>query len=72
MILGYALLMMGPLIGGLIAFGIVVGSLFRGVYLLNDIHKRLGAGAPEQDRAQEAYEEYVKEREKTISMNKYN
>lgn len=31
--------MMGPLVGGLLAFGVIVGCLFRGLYLLNDIHK---------------------------------
>lgn len=40
-ILGYVLLMMGPLVGGLLAFGIVVGCIFRGLYLLHEIHKQL-------------------------------
>jgi hypothetical protein len=38
--LGYLLLIMGPLLGGGIAFGIVVDCLFRGKYILTDISKR--------------------------------
>ena len=38
-VLGYILLIIGPLVGGIVAFGIVVGCIcFRGLYLLNDIH----------------------------------
>ncbi|MFD2445591.1 hypothetical protein ACFSO7_16650 [Bacillus sp. CGMCC 1.16607] len=40
-ILGFLLLMFEPLVGGFLAFGIVVGCLFRGIYLLNDIRKKL-------------------------------
>lgn len=63
-ILGYVLLMMGPLVGGFIAFGIVVGCLFRGLYLLNDIHKRMLTIAPKNDKVQEAYDQYLKEKDK--------
>ncbi|MDR7240487.1 hypothetical protein V7152_15070 [Neobacillus drentensis] len=39
-ILGFFLLMIGPpQIAGVIAFGIIVGSIFRGLYLLNNINK---------------------------------
>ncbi|ENH96049.1 hypothetical protein J416_12629 [Gracilibacillus halophilus YIM-C55.5] len=51
-ILGYVLMMMGPLVGGIVAFGIVVGCIFRGLYLLNDIHKRISNISPEEDRTQ--------------------
>ncbi|GEN83671.1 hypothetical protein SLU01_19830 [Sporosarcina luteola] len=62
-ILGYLLLLFtGPLVGGLLAFGIVAGSLFRGLYLLNDIHKRLSKDEPKLDE-KEAYEEHLKEKE---------
>lgn len=47
-ILGYLLLRLGPLIGGLFAFGIVLGCMFRGLYLLNDISKRLSKSAPDR------------------------
>ncbi|MDG5471462.1 hypothetical protein P6709_06860 [Jeotgalibacillus sp. ET6] len=40
-ILGFILMMLGPIFGGIAAFGIVVGCIFRGLYLLNSIHKRL-------------------------------
>ncbi|RSL35240.1 hypothetical protein D7Z54_01335 [Salibacterium salarium] len=61
-ILGWVLLMMGPLVGGFIAFGIVVGCLFRGLYLLIDIHKKLSTISPNKDKVQEAYDNYLKER----------
>jgi hypothetical protein len=60
-ILGYVILMMGPLLGGIIAFGIVVGSIFRGLYLLSDIHKRMLNDAPIKDKVQQTYEKYLKE-----------
>ncbi|MDQ0298086.1 hypothetical protein J2S78_000494 [Salibacterium salarium] len=60
--LGWILLMMGPLVGGMIAFGIVVGCLGRGMYLLTDIHKRLSTISPHKDKVQEAYDNYLKER----------
>ncbi|MCM3618411.1 hypothetical protein M3936_12545 [Sutcliffiella horikoshii] len=62
-ILGYALLMMGPLVGGLLAFGIVAGTLFRGLYLLNEIHKRITKDEPKPDAVKETYETYIRERE---------
>ena len=62
-ILGYLLLMMGPLVGGFIAFGIVVGCLFRGLYLLNDISKRFKKLSPKSDKVKDDYEEYLKEKE---------
>lgn len=52
-VLGYFLLMMGPLFGGVVAFGIIAGSLFRGVYLLNDIRKRLASDSPVEKEVQE-------------------
>ena len=63
-ILGYVLLMMGPLVGGIAAFGIVVGCIFRGLYLLNDIHKRILTISPKKDKVQEALENHLKERDK--------
>lgn len=63
-ILGYLLLMMGPLVGGLIAFGIVLGCLFRGLYLLNDISKRLSKVAPKSNKVKDALDRHLEEREK--------
>ncbi|MFC9599457.1 hypothetical protein ACFY5J_18900 [Peribacillus butanolivorans] len=60
-ILGYLLLMMGPLVGGVLAFGIVVGCLIRGLYLLNKISKKLET--PKSDKVKAAYEDYLKEKE---------
>ena len=57
-ILGFLLLLLGPIGGGLIAFGIVLGCLIRGLYLLNDISKRFSKVAPT------ALERYREEREK--------
>jgi hypothetical protein len=62
--LGFVLLMMGPVVGGVIAFGILVGCLFRGMYLLSDIHKRLSTILPKRDKVQEVYDEYIKDQEK--------
>ena len=39
--LGYFLFILGPVIGGCIAFGIIVGFLFRGISLLTEINSRL-------------------------------
>lgn len=47
MLLGYFLLVIGPIFGGIIAFGVITGSLFRAVYLLNDIRKRLVIMSPD-------------------------
>ncbi len=61
-VLGYILLMMGPLVGGIVAFGIVVGCIFRGLYLLSDIHKRISDLSPKEDKVQKAYKEYFQEK----------
>ncbi|WLR54737.1 hypothetical protein LC048_20385 [Mesobacillus subterraneus] len=52
-ILGYLLFAMGPIVGGIAAFGIIAGSLFRGIYLLNDIRKRLACDSPVEKEVQE-------------------
>ncbi|TMU85217.1 hypothetical protein FGG79_15185 [Bacillus sp. BHET2] len=62
-ILGFLLWMTGPL-GGIVAFGIVVGCIFRGLYLLNDIHTRISSISPKEDKAQKAYREYLEEKRK--------
>nr|WP_275899733.1 hypothetical protein [Bacillus piscicola] len=60
-VLGYILLMMGPIVGGIAAFGIVVGCIFRGLYLLTDIHKRVSNVLLKEDKAQKAYKDYLEE-----------
>lgn len=60
-ILGYLLLMMGPLVGGLLAFGIVTGTLFRVLYLLNDVYKKLSSGFSKSDKSKEVLKNHLKE-----------
>lgn len=59
-ILGFSFLFMGNF-SFFLAFGIVAGSLFRGLYLLNDIHKRLSKDE-QKDEAKEAYEKHLNEK----------
>ncbi|KAA0563493.1 hypothetical protein F0342_11770 [Bacillus sp. CH30_1T] len=49
-VLGLILWTMGPVFGGLVAFGIVVGSIFRGLYLLNEIHKGILGSLSEEKK----------------------
>lgn len=63
---GYLLLLLDPLFGGLIAFGIVAGTLFRVLYLLIDMEKRLSKIVPKTDKVTEVYENYLKERDKAV------
>lgn len=62
-ILGFLLLMLPPLFGAILAFGIITGALFRGLYLLSEIHKHLLKDETKRDKVQAAYENYLKERE---------
>ncbi|MCZ8534076.1 hypothetical protein [Psychrobacillus psychrodurans] len=64
-ILGVFLVSLGTYIAGFIAFGIIVGCLFRGMYLLNDIRKILDS-SPKKDKVQAAYESYLNERDNSI------
>ncbi|PUB10582.1 hypothetical protein [Paenisporosarcina sp. OV554] len=63
-ILGLVLFTMGPLVGAVIAFGIVMGCIFRGLHLLNDIHISILSTSPQKDKVQKAYENYLMERDK--------
>lgn len=56
-------MMMGSFVGPILAFGIIAGALFRGLYLLNDIHRRISQDTPKKDKAKEAYEKYLREKE---------
>ncbi|WP_299742005.1 hypothetical protein [Rossellomorea sp. y25] len=62
-ILGLVLFISGPWVGGILAFGIMAGCMFRGLYLLNDIHRRLVNDLPRADKAKEAYKDYLREKE---------
>ncbi|MGG0386189.1 hypothetical protein ABEY69_24610 [Priestia filamentosa] len=64
-IVGYLLLLLGPLIGGIIAFGIIVGCLLRGLYLLGDIKQRISQTSPKPNKVETAYNNYLKEKRKT-------
>ncbi|WLR48593.1 hypothetical protein LC065_05225 [Halobacillus litoralis] len=44
MLLGWLIMTTGPLMGGIITFGIVVGCLFRGLFLISEIHKQIVKG----------------------------
>ncbi len=48
----------------LIAAGVIIGCLFRGIYLLNRINKKLSKLIPEPDKAQAALDNYLNERKK--------
>ncbi|KMJ57131.1 hypothetical protein AB685_17090 [Bacillus sp. LL01] len=62
-ILGCVSLLMGPVAGGLLAFGIIAGILLKGLFLLKEIDKRLTKDEPKYDPVKEAYENYMKEKE---------
>ncbi|MEH7515912.1 hypothetical protein V7146_24615 [Gottfriedia acidiceleris] len=67
-VLGIFLSMIGE-VGIIIGFGILAGILFRGVYLLNDLSKRLSKVAPalpKSDKVKKAYEDYLREKEINI------
>ncbi|AKO93067.1 hypothetical protein BEH_13860 [Priestia filamentosa] len=61
-IVGYLLFLLDPLIGGIIAFGIIVGCLLRGLYLLEDIRKIISKTVPTPNKAETAYNNYLKEK----------
>ncbi|WP_163103528.1 hypothetical protein [Peribacillus alkalitolerans] len=58
--LGYILLLMGPLVGGIVAFGIIVGCIFRGLFLLNEINKKISINLtnPKEDISNLSSETY--------------
>ncbi|WP_432355825.1 hypothetical protein [Sporosarcina sp. A2] len=60
------LIFAGPLFGGVLAFGLEVGCIFWGLYLLKDIHKAVLASSPKKDKVQRAYDQYVSERSEQL------
>ena len=53
-------------LGGIIAVGVVAGCLFRGLYFLYNMHRRISGITPKPDRAKEEYQNYIKERENAL------
>ncbi|WP_409254212.1 hypothetical protein V1502_10045 [Bacillus sp. SCS-153A] len=66
-LLAFVLMMMGPLAGGILAFAIIAGAIFRGLFLLTDIHRKVTKIVPDKDKAKEVYEEYLRERDQKTS-----
>ncbi|MDT3763558.1 hypothetical protein [Priestia filamentosa] len=64
-IVGYLLFLLGPLLGGIIAFGIIVGCLLRALYLLKDISQSISKTSPKPNKVETAYNNYIKEKDKT-------
>lgn len=62
-ILGFLCFIAGPMVGGVLTFGLVVGLLFRAVFLLSEVHRKISQIVPDQSKAEKVYEEYLKERE---------
>lgn len=60
--LGIILFMFGTIAAGVIAFGIIGGCIFRGVFLLEKINKKLTILVPDKDKVTETYEKYMKEK----------
>lgn len=61
-LLGYGLFALGPLLGGFIAFGIVVGCIFRCLVLLKEVNRKLTVLVPDKDKVTEVYEKYINEK----------
>ena len=64
MVLGIILVFLDPVYGLILGFGIIAGCLFRAVYLLGEIHKRVSKGYVKPTRVQAAMEEHLREKDK--------
>ena len=65
-VLGIILCFIDPLYGMVIGFGIIAGSLFQALFLLNDIQKRLSMKSSKPvriNKVQQAMDDYRKERD---------
>ncbi|MCQ6277427.1 hypothetical protein JMM81_21410 [Bacillus sp. V3B] len=49
--------------GYIVAGAIIAGVLFRTLYLVSDIHKRISTITEKPDKAKEVYENYLKEKD---------
>lgn len=56
---GYLLMLLDPFFGGLLAFGIILGILIRGLILLTELHKVVMAKEPKS-----ALDAYLAERDR--------
>ncbi len=65
-ILGISLFFIPPYIGIILSFGIVIGSLFRALYILNDIHKRISDALPRKNLWEKSYEKHVEKKESEV------
>lgn len=61
-ILGYALLWLPSALGGVIAFGIFMGILCRGIYYLYNINRRITKALPTQKELE--LEDFMKDLKK--------
>lgn len=61
-LLAIILIMLGPLVGGILAFGIVAGCIFRGLYLLSEIHKSV-VPAKQKWKPEDVLQKYLEERD---------
>ncbi|GIN40693.1 hypothetical protein [Heyndrickxia oleronia] len=62
--LGISLVMIQPVYGAIIAFGIIGGCLFRGIVLLEKLNKKLNFLVPDKNKVTEVYESYLDDKKK--------
>ena len=67
-VLGIIIVFLDPVYGLILGFGILAGCLFRALYLLEEIHKRVSKGYVKPTRVQTAMEEYLRERDKNQTI----
>ena len=58
----FLLCMLDPIIAAIVFAGFVLGCLFRGLYLVKEIHAQI-VGDKEKDKVQAAVNRHLKERE---------
>ena len=68
MVLGIIIVFLDSVYGLILGFGIVAGCLFRALYLLEEIHKRVSKGYVKPTRVQKAMEDYLRERDKNQTI----
>ena len=68
LVLGIIIVFLEPVYGLILGFGILAGCLFRVLYLLEEIHKRVSKGYVKPTRVQTAMEEYLRERDKNQTV----
>ena len=67
-VLGIIIVFLEPVYGLILGVGIIAGCLFRALYLLEEIHKRVSKGYVKPTRVQTAMEEYLSERDKNQTI----